>query len=331
MAQKDILLETNNLKITFQQRYGLVTAVEDVSFQVKKGKIIGLVGESGCGKSVTCRSFLRIEAPGQLKAGEILFYPSNGKAVHIHKLDPKKNAIRSIRWKEIAMIFQEPMTSLGPMHTIGNQISEAIRLHTNSDKKEAMRLAIESLRSVGMPRAENIVRQYPHQMSGGMRQRAMIAMALSCNPNLLIADEPTTALDVTTEAQILELLNERRQALNMTILYITHNLAVISQIADKILVMYLGRIVEEASTEVLFNYPKHPYTKALLKSIPQIHSDSGEKLEAIEGDIPNPFTRPAGCTFHPRCSQSIAGVCNQTIPKMIQLKDSVRVACHLYT
>jgi oligopeptide/dipeptide ABC transporter ATP-binding protein len=223
------------------------------------------------------------------------------------------------------------MTSLGPMHTIGNQISEAIRLHKGSEKKEAMQLAIETLRSVGMPRAEKIVRQYPHQMSGGMRQRAMIAMALSCNPNLLIADEPTTALDVTTEAQILELLIERRQALNMTILYITHNLAVISQIADKILVMYLGRIVEEASTEVLFNNPKHPYTKALLKSIPQIHSDSGAKLEAIEGDITNPFTRPTGCTFHPRCSQSIAGVCDQNVPKMIQLKDSVRVACHLYT
>ena len=331
MNPHDILIDVKNLKITFQQRFGLITAAEQVSFRIDKGKITGLVGESGCGKSVTCRALLRLEAPGQIRAGSILFHRSKGEPIAIHELDPKREIIRSIRWREIAIIFQEPMTSLGPMHSIGNQISEAIRLHYGINKKEAMHQAVETLHSVRMPRPEEIVNQYPHQISGGMRQRAMIAMALSCHPKLLIADEPTTALDVSTESRILDLLLEQRTALNMAILFITHNLAVISRIADDVLVMYLGRIVEQSSVTTIFENPKHPYTSALLKSIPRIDRITTGRLDVIRGDIPDPFTRPAGCAFHPRCSQFIPGLCDRIIPEMIKLPDNSRVACHLFS
>jgi oligopeptide/dipeptide ABC transporter ATP-binding protein len=324
------LIQVENLRMSFALRNGTVTAVDDVSFRIPRGRIVGLVGESGCGKSVTGRSLLRIEAPAAIESGEIIFSPSGNGDVRLHLLSPDSEAIRSIRWKQISMVFQEPMASLGPMHTIGDQIQEAVRLHLKADKKEAERLAIDALSSVGMPRPEQVFRQYPHQMSGGMRQRAMIAMALSCTPGLLIADEPTTALDASTESQILDLLKERRKNLDMSILYITHNMAVIAQIAEEVLVMYLGRIVESASVRGLFAEPKHPYTRALMNSIPRIDRNPAGRLEAIEGDVPDPYTRPAGCAFHPRCPQFIAGVCDRMVPEMTRQGRESRVACHLY-
>ncbi|MBN2001572.1 ABC transporter ATP-binding protein [candidate division KSB1 bacterium] len=330
MDQKNILLKVENLKIQFKQRHGIVTAVEDVSFQIQKGSIIGMVGESGCGKSVTSRALLRLEAPGYIERGKISYYPPNRPVVKIDQLAPRKEKIRTIRWRDISMIFQEPMTSLGAMHSIGNQVGEAIRLHLRTDKKTTKRKVIESLRSVGLPRPEYIAKQYPHQLSGGMRQRVMIAMALSCNPNLLIADEPTTALDVTTEAQILDLLLERQQALGMAVLYITHNLAVISKVAEKIIVMYLGRIIEEAASDVLFYAPKHPYTRALLRAMPKITAPLQKKLSTIAGEVPDPIHRPFGCTFHPRCTEKISGLCDRTVPPYVQADDSI-VACHLFS
>jgi len=330
MSNNNILINIENLKISFWLRQGVVRAVDGVSFQIKQGSVVGLVGESGCGKSVTARSLLRIEAPGKIDDGKIILNTGSDVIIKIHKLTEKSQEIRAIRGNEISMIFQEPMTSFGPMHTIGNQICEAINVHRDISKKDAQRKAIDALKSVGISRPEMVMKQYAHQLSGGMRQRAMIAMALICEPKLLIADEPTTALDVTTEAQILELLMGRQQRMNMAILYISHNLAVISQIADEVVVMYLGQIVEQANVETLFSAPKHPYTQALMKSIPQIKKDSKGKLEVIKGNIPDPYTRPSGCYFHQRCPQFIRGLCDKLVPQMCVLEDGARVACHLY-
>jgi peptide/nickel transport system ATP-binding protein len=228
------------------------------------------------------------------------------------------------------MVFQEPMTSLGPMHTIGNQIREAILLHRTTDKREAEQTALQALKSVGMTRSEKVMRQYPHQLSGGMRQRVMIAMALSCEAQLLIADEPTTALDVFTEAQIIELLKEKQASLGMAILYITHNLSVIAGLASAVVVMYLGRIMEKADTETLFRDARHPYTRALMKSIPRVDRDQKERLETIRGGIPDPYDRPKGCVFHPRCPECIPGTCDAVAPRMARLDNGAEVACHLY-
>jgi oligopeptide/dipeptide ABC transporter ATP-binding protein len=331
MDRSKPLIRVENLRVSFRLRQGTVTAVDDVSFEIPRGMIVGLVGESGCGKSVTGRSLLRIEAPASIESGEIAFSASGNGDIPIHRLAPDSEAVRSIRWKQISMVFQEPMASLGPMHTIGDQIREAVRLHLKADKQEAERLAIEALSSVGMPRPEQVSRQYPHQMSGGMRQRAMIAMALSCSPGLLIADEPTTALDVSTESQILDLLKERRRSLDMSILYITHNMAVIAQIAEAVLVMYLGRIVESASVFDLFANPRHPYTRALMDSIPRIDRDPAGRLKVIEGDVPDPYSRPAGCAFHPRCPECIPGLCDRVMPEMTGRTGGSGVACHLFT
>jgi oligopeptide/dipeptide ABC transporter ATP-binding protein len=330
MDRSKPLIRVENLRVSFRLRQGTVTAVDDVSFEIPRGRIVGLVGESGCGKSVTGRSLLRIEAPAAIESGEIVYFPPANGDIQMHSLAPDSEAIRSIRWKEISMVFQEPMASLGPMHTIGDQIREAVRLHLKADKKEAERLAIEALASVGMPRAEQVSRQYPHQMSGGMRQRAMIAMALCCSPGLLIADEPTTALDASTESQILDLLKERRKSLDMSILYITHNMAVIAQIAEAVLVMYLGRIVESASVHDLFANPKHPYTRALMNSIPRVDRYPAGRLKVIEGDVPDPYSRPTGCAFHPRCPERIPGLCDRVMPEMTEQESESRVACHLY-
>jgi peptide/nickel transport system ATP-binding protein len=325
------LLDIKDLKIAFNMRHGMITAVNGVSFQLNKGRVLGIVGESGSGKSVTVRSLLRIEAPGNIISGEINFLSKNNGNVELQKLDPKGSLIRAIRWKEIAMIFQEPMTSFGPMHTFGNQIAEVVMLHDKRSQEDALQMAVESLRSVGMPRPEKVIRQYPHQISGGMRQRAMIAMALICNPEILIADEPTTALDVSTEAQILEVLTERRKMLNTSILYISHNLGVVANIADEVIVMYLGQIVEYAKVSDLFNAPKHPYTVALLQSIPRIDKDyNGQKLEVLKGSIPDPYNHPAGCKFHPRCNKFIKGLCDVIQPSLIDLEGNQRVSCHLY-
>jgi oligopeptide/dipeptide ABC transporter ATP-binding protein len=329
MEENNILLDIKDLKIAFKLRQGTVTAVNGVSFQLKKGKVLGVVGESGSGKSVTARSLIRIEAPGKLISGEINFFSKNKGAVAIEKMDP---LIRSIRWKEISMVFQEPMTSFGPMHTFGNQISEVLILHKKLSEKQAMEVAIEGLRSVGMPRPEKVVKQYPHQISGGMRQRAMIAMALICNPEILIADEPTTALDVSTESQILDLLAELQENLKTSILYISHNLGVVANIADEVIVMYLGQIVEYATVHDLFNSPKHPYTIALLNSIPKIDKDyKSQKLEDIKGNIPDPYNHPKGCKFHPRCTKFISGICDKVEPTLSEISLKHRVSCHLYS
>jgi peptide/nickel transport system ATP-binding protein len=327
----DPLLEIKDLKVSFHLREGKVQAVAGISIQIPRGRVLGLVGESGCGKTVASKSIMRIEHPAVIESGEILFHRTPTETVKLHQLDPKGDEVRAVRWNEIAMIFQEPMMSFGPMHTIGNQIEEAIMLHQAVSEQVAREKAIEALSNVGMPRPAVIMNQYPHQLSGGMRQRAMIAMALSCHPNLLIADEPTTALDVTTEAQILELLKEQQQALGMSILYITHNLAVIAQIADEIIVMYLGKIVEHADVDTLFASPKHPYTRALLGSIPRVDRDPEGSLTAIEGAVPDPYSRPKGCPFHPRCRDFMAGVCDVAEPPMTTLADGTQVSCFLYS
>ncbi len=331
MVKNEALLEIKDLVISFKMRQGLVKAVNGVSFRLDRGKVLGVVGESGSGKSVTARSLLRIESPGNLEAGEINFKSKLGR-LQIHKISPRSDLIRTVRWNEISMIFQEPMSSFGPMHTFGNQIAEVLMLHKKLNKRQALEQAIENLASVGMPRPEKLVNQYPHQISGGMRQRAMIAMALSCNPSLLIADEPTTALDVSTESQILALLSEKQKELNTSILYISHNLEVVANIADEVIVMYLGNIVEHAPANELFNNPRHPYTIDLLNSIPRIQENyKGKKLEELIGSIPDPYKHPPGCKYHPRCRKFIKGLCDVKTPVLIPVSENIKVSCHLYS
>ncbi len=315
-------------------------AVDGVSFKVKRGRVLGIVGESGCGKSVTARSILRIvPPPGEITEGQILFHHSAGngssqatEVIDLTALPPQGSEIRSIRGGEISMIFQEPMTSLSPVHTIGNQIIEAITLHQNLSEKEAKNLAIETLAQVGMPQPGQIIDRYPHELSGGMRQRAMIAMALSCHPSLLIADEPTTALDVTTEAQILTLMRQLQDELGMAIMFITHNLGVIAQMTENVVVMYMGKVVEEADVDTLFYNPQHPYTQALLESIPRLGHKTKERkrLASIMGSVPDPYSIPKGCPFHPRCGQAIRGVCDQEDPPAIPFEEGHYARCHLY-
>lgn len=329
----EALLEVNDLHIHFFTDEGVVKAVDGVNLTLERGKTTCLVGESGCGKSVASRAFLKIvRSPGRIVSGQMLYHqrqPNGSSAVvDIAKMDAKGRDIRRIRGKEISMIFQEPMSSLSVMHTVGNQIIETIRLHEDVSKQAARDRAIDLLRQVEIPRPERIVDEYPFRLSGGMRQRAMIAMALACNPNLLIADEPTTALDVTTQAQILKLLRSLQQQYGMAILFITHDLGVVAEIADDVAVMYLGKIVEQCDVDTLFNTPKHPYTQALLRSIPRISAKRSE-LDPIAGMVPSPFRRPSGCAFHPRCSQRMAH-CSSTEPKQTRLSANHDVRCLLY-
>lgn len=308
-------------------------AVDGVSFDIFPGRTLGVVGESGSGKSVTARAIMQILGyPGEIVAGEIRFHqPESQIDLDIARLDPKGREIRRIRGGQIAMVFQEPMASLSPVHSIANQIIEAIQLHQPLPKRQARQRAIELLGLVNMPKPEQVIDYYPHQLSGGMRQRAVIAMALSSQPTLLIADEPTTALDVTTEAQILELMRNLQAQFGMAILYITHNLGVIAEMAEDVIVMYLGKVVERADVDSIFHDPKHPYTQALLKSIPKLTEDtSGVRLQAIKGMVPDPFSLPKGCTFHPRCSEFVAGLCDVAEPPDIALEDGRHVRCHLY-
>jgi peptide/nickel transport system ATP-binding protein/oligopeptide transport system ATP-binding protein len=320
------LLEVSNLRTHFPTRRGLVRAVDGVSFHLDRGELLGLVGESGCGKSITALSVMRLVAPpGKIVEGEVLF---DGK--DLLKLSDAE--MRQMRGDDIAMIFQDPMTSLNPVFTVGEQIAEALRLHRKLSKKEARRGAIEAMREVAIPDPSRRIDDYPHQLSGGMRQRVMIAMALACNPKLLIADEPTTALDVTIQAQILELLDELRKQRELAVLLITHDLGVVAEVADRVAVMYTGRIVEESPVEELFTQPKHPYTEGLLRSVPKLtseHVTRKERLETIEGTVPRPSDLPPGCHFAPRCSHRMPRCTEGDIP-LYQLENNVQVRCVLY-
>jgi peptide/nickel transport system ATP-binding protein len=324
------LLSVRDLKTYFYTDEGTVKAVDGASFEVYAGRTLGIVGESGCGKSVTARSILGIvEEPGKIVSGEILLREADSTR-DLASLRSNASEMRSIRTGVIAYVFQEPMTSFSPVHTIGNQIVEAIQLHTKASSREANARAVELLRRVGIPRAEERMGEYAFQLSGGLRQRAMIAMALSCDPKLLIADEPTTALDVTTQAQILDLLWDLQQQNGMAIVLITHNLGVVAEIADDVVVMYLGRVVEEGPVDDIFYAPKHPYTRLLLQSIPSVRSRPRQKLPTISGSIPHPFSRPTGCSFHPRCPSAMAGTCDKHEPLLLPVSAHQRASCFLY-
>jgi peptide/nickel transport system ATP-binding protein len=348
----DSLVEVKNLKTHFQLSEGLVRAVDGADFNIPRGQTLGVVGESGCGKSMTARSILRIvPKPGKIVEGEIVFNRrvatnanansnANGATANsgtapldLAQLDPQGDEIRQIRGGEISMIFQEPMTSFSPVHTIGNQIMEVILLHQKCTKAEARERAIEMLTLVGMPQPNRTVDRYSYQLSGGMRQRAMIAMALSCKPSLLIADEPTTALDVTTEAQILTLMRRLQAEMGMAILFITHNLGVVAQMTERVVVMYMGKVVEEAAVDDLFHRPLHPYTQALLQSIPRLGSKTRgdvKRLASITGNVPDPYRIPKGCPFHPRCAQAIKGTCDTHTPPYVEAEAGHKVRCVLY-
>src|SRR5882724_129824 len=333
------LLSVRNLKTYFPQDEGTVKAVDGASFDLYQGRTLGIVGESGCGKSITARSILRIiDRPGRIVEGEILFRRrktldgvGTDEVIDLTKLDPNGQDMRAIRGAEIALVFQEPMSSFSPVHTIGEQIIEAIRLHQHMSRRQARQKAIEMLRLVGIPLPEQRVDQLSNQLSGGLRQRAMIAMALSCHPTLLIADEPTTALDVTTQAQILDLMRQLQREYDMAIMLITHDLGVIAEMTDTVVVMYLGRVVEQASVDEIFYHPKHPYTQALLRSIPRIHSNSRERLASISGAVPHPYNRPSGCPFHPRCAAFMPGLCDQKEPQLQATDENHLVSCFLYS
>ena len=338
---QDILLEIRDLKTHFALDEGTVRAVDGVDLDVRRRQVVGVVGESGCGKSMTAMSIMRlIPPPGQIVEGEIRFHRqfddrTDAKdIVDLAQFESNDRQLRDIRGNQISMVFQEPMTALSPVRTVGKQITEAILLHQDVNKAEARDIAIETLARVKMPDPEQRFDDYPFQLSGGMRQRAVIAMALACRPQLLIADEPTTALDVTTEAQILDLMRELQAEYDMSILYITHNLGVVAEMAEDVVVMYMGKVVERTDVDSIFYNPKHPYTKGLLNSIPRLEDvlqDKREKLNAIEGMVPSPYQRLQGCSFHPRCPDFMPGVCDEAEPQLIQLDEGHAVRCHLYT
>lgn len=353
----DILLEVKDLKVHFNVRRGTVRALEGVNFTIRRGKTLGIIGESGSGKSVTARAIMRLLARnGKIVNGQIRFHQQlkQNSATHmtnvveVTELHPDGDLMRSLRGGEIAMIFQEPMSSLTPVYTAGVHIGEAVKLHLNPLRKvstqvadtiqahrqvsqaEAREIAIEMLKKVGIPRPGQRVDSYPHQLSGGQRQRVMIAIALSCNPSLLIADEPTTALDVTTQAQINDLMIELQEEFGMAIMYITHDLGIIAEMADDVAVMYLGRIVESGTADDIFYNPKHPYTRALLQSIPKIGKVRGGRLEAIKGMVPDAFSIPKGCPFHDRCTEFMPGLCDKHEPTLLPVGNGQMASCLLY-
>jgi len=325
------LIKIKGLCTYFYTDEGTVRAVDGVDLKIDAGETLGVVGESGCGKSVTALSIMRLipTPPGRITGGEILYREDKGKSIDLTRLDPWGSKMRSIRGGEIAMIFQEPMTSLNPVYTIGSQITEAIVTHQNITGKEAREHATEMLDRVGIPAPEQRVNEYPHQLSGGMRQRAMIAMALSCHPNLLVADEPTTALDATVQAQVLELMKDLQQEFGMAIMMITHNLGVIAETSDNVAVMYLGKIMEYGSAHDLFHNPMHPYLRALLESIPSL-AGKGQRLAMIKGTVPDPLSIPQGCCFAPRCSYA-KQICRQKDPAVIEADKGHQVKCWLYS
>jgi oligopeptide/dipeptide ABC transporter ATP-binding protein len=353
----DLLVEVNDLRVEFDVRAGVVKAVDGLNLAINRGQTVGVIGESGCGKSMTARAILQmIPKPGKITQGEVNYYrkvQKNGgeivDKIRVTSLHPDGPEIRRIRGGEIGMIFQEPMSSLTPVYTAGNQIAEAVSLHRlipvkkigdqlgenimahrKVTKQEAREIAIKMLQKVGIPKPQQRVDNYPHQLSGGQRQRVMIAIALSCEPSMLIADEPTTALDVSIEAQILDLMRELQETVNMAIMFITHNLGVIAEMADEIVVMYMGKQVERAKVNNLFYEPRHPYTKALLKSIPQVGKRQNVRLATIEGMVPDPFNLPKGCVFHPRCPAFMPGKCDRIVPTWKQVAEHHWGRCLLY-
>ena len=318
------LLEVKNLSTYFYTDEGVVYALDDVSFDLDKGEALGIVGESGSGKSVTALSIIRLvqSPPGKIVAGEVLLEGDD-------LLKKSNKEMRHIRGEKISMIFQEPMTALNPVFTVGQQIMESILIHQHKTKKQAHEQAIEMLRLVGIPAPEKRVDDYPHQMSGGMRQRVMIAIALCCNPQLLICDEPTTALDVTIQAQILELIRDIRERLGTSVILITHDLGVVAQVADKVMIMYAGKMMEYGTAKQIFTQPLHPYTSALMDSIPIIEKKA-ERLNVIRGMVPSLSKRPDGCLFHPRCDFA-CDICRTERPELIDMPDGRQVRCHKYT
>lgn len=327
MSEYPHLLEIEKLKTYFYTFEGVVKAVDGVSFYLDKGEVLGIVGESGCGKSVTAQSIMKLipQPPGRIVEGEIRFGGEN-------LVDFSMSRMRSVRGNRIAMIFQEPMTSLNPVYTIGNQISEMFILHQKLSRRESLNRAVEMLKRVQIPAPEKRVYEYPHQLSGGMRQRVMIAMALSCNPEILIADEPTTALDVTVQAQILDLMMQLQADYHTAIMMITHDLGVIAEIAKRVVVMYAGKVVEQADTVTIFKEPRHPYTEGLLKSIPQLgdRSERGrERLDEIKGTVPSLYDLPTGCFFYPRCEYAM-DVCLNKMPELKNLGNEHHVRCWKY-
>lgn len=323
-AENRPILEVKGLKTHFHTKRGISKAVDGIDFTLKKGETLGIVGESGCGKSMTSLSILRLipSPPGKIAGGQILF---KGKDL----VSLSEDEMRKIRGNEISMIFQEPMTSLNPVIPVGEQIAEALRLHQKMGKKDAWDKAVEMLKLVGIPSPEKRAKQEPFQLSGGMRQRVMIAMALACTPEVLIADEPTTALDVTIQAQILELIKDLQTKLGMGVIMITHDLGVVAETCDTVAVMYAGNIVEHAPTNKIFSDPKHPYTQGLIASLPKIHEDQDE-LQTIEGSVPSPYNMPTGCRFASRCPFK-QPICHERQPELAALPDGVKVRCWMYT
>jgi peptide/nickel transport system ATP-binding protein/oligopeptide transport system ATP-binding protein len=327
MSDTSHLLQVQDLKTYFSTFEGVAKAVDDVTFHVDKGEVLGIVGESGCGKSVTAQSIMRLipDPPGKIVQGRILFDRTDLVQLSLEQM-------RTIRGKRIAMIFQEPMTSLNPVYTVGDQISEMFILHEKRSKRESWKRSVEMLKKVQIPAPEKRVYEYPHQLSGGMRQRAMIAMALACNPEILIADEPTTALDVTIQAQILDLMLQLRQDYDTAIIMITHDLGVIAEIAQRVIVMYAGKVVEEAKAIAIFEEPKHPYTRGLLQSIPKLGQRSiqgRQRLKEISGIVPSLYELAPGCHFSPRCPHAMK-ICSKNPPQMIDLGAGHLVRCFLY-
>ena len=327
----DPILQVRDLHTHFFADEGVVRAVDGTSFDLYPGRTLGIVGESGCGKSVTARSILRIvERPGRIVSGQILLRRGDGSQIDLAAQSPDSAEMRTIRGGEIGLVFQEPMSSLSAFHTVGNQIIEAVRLHSKLSKKAARDRAIELLAMVGIPRPAQRVDAYSFELSGGLRQRVMIALALAAEPGILIADEPTTALDVTTQAQILDLIRRLQQERQLAVILITHDMGVIAEMADDVVVMYLGKEVEKGPVDTIFHAPRHPYTRSLLRSIPSVLARPRDRLATISGSIPHPFARPKGCPFHPRCPDFMPGTCDRDFPKEVAIADRHSTACHLY-
>ena len=328
-AKSDLMLEIKGLKTQFYTEDGVIKAVDGVDLYVKRGETLGLVGESGCGKSTAGRTILQLEEP---TAGTVQFADTEGKIIFdgadLLKLPEKE--MTKIRGNRISMIFQQPTTCLNPVFKIGDQISEVLNIHQSLGKEAGQKRAIELLRMVGIPKPERRIDEYSFQLSGGLRQRVMIAMALACSPKVLIADEPTTALDVTTQAQILDLMRRLQDESGLSIILITHDMGVIAEMADDVVVMYLGRVVEQGPVDTIFHAPKHPYTRSLLRSIPTVLAKPRTKLATISGSIPHPYARPTGCPFHPRCTDFMAGKCDVQTPEIVDQGGNQRVSCFLY-